>query len=198
MKRAAPLGLFALAAALAVAVGVVVVRAATEDSGPQEAVPAKPRTEVLPEEARTEAVPAKPRTEQVPEPTEIPDIAPPPTLPEVDIPPIPEVDEDDPFQAGVPPRREGPSGLLAEGKRLFNREGRLETDRIGRSIFVFDSGDPPMYLLENSWREFLEVRTRYGSELARWRVSGLVTVYGERNYLLLTKCARIEAEEDEL
>jgi hypothetical protein len=106
--------------------------------------------------------------------------------------------DDDPFNAGTPPRREGPSGLLAEGKRLFNREGRLETDQIGRSMFVFDSGEPPMYLLENSWRQFLEMRTDHGKKFARWRVSGLVTLYGKQNYLLLTKCVRIEVEEDQL
>ena len=180
MKWAGPWSLLGLVVAIAIAVvGVVAVRAATEDEKPQEAVPAKPRTE------------------QVPKPTAVPDIAPPPTLPDVNIPPIPEVDED-PFKAGKPPRREGPSGLLAEGKRLFNREGRLETDSIGRSIFVFDSGAPPMYLLENSWREFVEGQTEQAAKLARWRVSGLVTIYGKRNYLLLTKCARIEAEEDQL
>jgi len=196
MKRAASLGLLGLVAALAVAVAVA-VRAGTEEGDPQEAVPAKPRTERLPEKPPTEAVPAKPRKQEPPAPTEPPDITPPPTLPEVDIPPIPEVDED-PFKAGAPPRREEPSGLLAEGKRLFNSEGRLETDKIGRSMFVFDSGDPPMYLLENSWREFLENRTAHGTKPARWRISGLVTVYGKRNYLLLTKCVRIEAEEDQL
>jgi hypothetical protein len=179
MKRAALPGLLGLVAATAVVVGVVAVRAATDDAAPQEAVPARPRKEETPKE------------------TEIPDIAPPPTLPDVDIPPIPEVDED-PFKPGKPPRREGPSGLLAEGKRLFNREGRLETDKIGRSMFVFDSGRAPMYLLENSWREFLEQRTDHGAKFARWRVSGLVTVYGKQNYLLLTKCVRIEAEEDQL
>ena len=194
MKRAGLLGLLGLAAATAAAVGVVVVHAATEEGAPQEAVPAKPRTE---EGAPQEAVPAKPRTEDMPEPTEVPDIAPPPTLPDVDIPPIPEVDEN-PFKPGEPPRRASASNLLAEGKRLFNREGRLETDKIGRSIFVFDSGAPPMHLLENSWREFLEERTAHGTKLARWRVSGLVTVYGKQNYLLLTKCVRIEAEEDQL
>ncbi|MFO8012391.1 MAG: hypothetical protein R6X20_03700 [Phycisphaerae bacterium] len=197
MTRAGLLALFALAAGVAVTAGVVGVRAATGDAAPQEAVPAKPRTETLPGDAGTEAVPAKPRTEEPPEPTEMPEIVPPPTLPDVDIPPIPEVD-DDPFKAGAPPERKGPSGLLAEGKRLFNCEGRLETDRIGRSLFVFDSGQPPMYLLENSWRQFLERRTEYGKKFARWRVSGLVTVYGKQNYLLLTKCVRIEAEEDQL
>jgi hypothetical protein len=197
MKRAGLLALLALAAAVAVVVGVVVVRAATGDREPQEAVPAKPRTEVIPGETGKEPVPAKPRVEEPPKPTEMPEIVPPPTLPDVDIPPIPEVD-DNPFKAGAPPRREGPSGLLAEGKRLFNREGRLETDQIGRSTFVFDSGEPPMHLLANSWRQFLEQRTAYGKKFARWRVSGLVTVYGKQNYLLLTKCVRIEAEEDQL
>jgi len=196
MRRAGSLGRLGLGAALVVAVGVAVC-AGPENTGPPEAVPAKPRKEVLPEEPGAEAVPAKPQKQEPPEPTEPPDITPPPTLPEVNIPPIPEVDED-PFKAGAPPRREEPSGLLAEGKRLFNREGRLETDKIGRSLFVFDSGDPPMYLLENSWREFLEGRSAHGTKLARWRISGLVTVYGKRNYLLLTKCVRIEAEEDQL
>ncbi len=179
MKRAGLLCLLGLAAAAAAAVGVVVVHAATEEGAPQEAVPAKPRQE------------------EAPKATEVPDIAPPPTLPDVDIPPIPEVD-DDPFKPGEAPRRAAPSNLLAEGKRLFNREGRLETDKIGRSIFVFDAGTPPMHLLENSWREFLEERTAHGTRFARWRVSGVVTVYGNRNYLLLTKCVRIEAEEDHL
>jgi len=178
MRRAGSFGLLGLGAVLAVVAGVV-VRAGTESPPAREAVPAKPQKEVPP--AAREPL----------------DIAPPPTLPDVNIPPIPEVD-DDPFKPGAPPRREGPSGLIAEGKRLFNREGRLEMDKIGRSVFVFDSGDPPMYLLENSWREFLEEQTGHATKLARWRISGLVTVYGKRNYLLLTKCVRIEAEEDNL
>jgi len=143
------------------------------------------------------AVPAKPDKEEVPAPERPPAITPPPALPDVDIPPIPEVD-DDPFKPGKPPVRVGPSGLIAEGKRLFNHEGRLETDPIGRSQFVFDSGDKPMYLLENSWREYLEQRTDFGKKKARWRISGLVTVYGEQNYLLLTKCVEIKAEEENL
>jgi len=143
------------------------------------------------------AVLAKPRVEEEPPAPEEPVLRPPPTLPDVDIPPIPEVD-DDPFKPGLPPKRVGPSGLLAEGKRLFNREGRLDVDPIGRAVFVFDSGDKPIHLLENSWREFLEARTDHGRKKVRWRISGLVTVYGKQNYLLLTKCVRIEAEEESL
>jgi hypothetical protein len=193
MSRVVTLGALGLAASLAV-LAAVAVRAATEPTGP---VLAKPRTEELPAKPDTEAVPAKPRKEAEPPLPEEEPVAPPPPLPDVDIPPIPEVDKD-PFKAGAPPRRETPSGLLAEGKRLFNREGRLETDTIGRSIFVFDSGEKPMHVLENAWREFLEKQTDYGKKHARWRVSGLVTLYGGQNYLLLTRCVRVEAEEEGL
>jgi len=176
MRRPISLGLLSVAAGLA-ALLAVMVRAESPGTG---------------------ATPAKPRHEVKPETGEPPTITPPPVLPDVDIPPIPEVDKDDPFKPGPPPRREGPSHLIAEGKRLFNQEGRLEMDEIGRAIFVFDSGDPPMYLLENSWREFLEHRTDYARHKVRWRVSGLVTVYGKQNYLLLTKCLRIKPEEQDL
>jgi len=172
--------LWATAAAAAALVGLVMLAGGAEGPEPG-AVPAKPRREVLPPTAGR-----------------MPEITPPPVLPDVAIPPIPEVDEENPFKPGPSPRRETPSGLIAEGKRFFNREGRLEMDPIGRAIFVFDSGERPMYLLENSWREYLEHRTDYGKKKARWRISGLVTVYGKRNYLLLTKCIRIEPEEEDL
>ena len=71
-------------------------------------------------------------------------------------------------------------------------------DKIGRATFVFDSGDKPMQLLENSWREYLESRTDYARKKARWRVSGIVTLYGKRNYLLLTNCTQIMAEAEKL
>jgi len=175
MRPAVSLTVVGILAGVA-ALGAVMVRAETPNPGP---------------------VLAKPRVEVEPTPPEEPALRPPPTLPDVDIPPIPEVD-DDPFKPGLPPKRVGPSGLLAEGKRLFNREGRLEVDPIGRSIFVFDSGDKPVQLLENSWREFLESASDHGRKKARWRISGVVTVYGKCNYLLLTKCVRVEAEEENL
>ncbi len=149
------------------------------------------------EGAKTEAVLAKPVKAVKPPPAEEPPVVPPAPLPDVNIPPIPEVD-DDPFKPGPPPVRGKPTDIVEEGKRLFNREGRLEMDKIGRAIFVFDSGDKPMQLLENSWREYIEARTHYAKKKARWRVSGIVTVYGKRNYLLVTTCTHIMPEEEKL
>lgn len=128
-----------------------------------------------------------------PEPT----INPPPQIPEVEIPPIPQVDEENPFTPAEPKKPvPGPAAGLEEGKRLFNREGRVAVDDTGRTVFVFDSGDKPMRLLENSWREFLETITDFGKKDAHWRVSGLITVYQHQNYLLLTKCVRMMPEEE--
>jgi hypothetical protein len=123
-------------------------------------------------------------------------LEPPPPLPDVEIPAIPEVDKD-PFKPGLPPVRVKPPDILEEGKRLFNREGRLDVDKIGRAVFVFDSGDKPMYLLESASREYLEKVTDYAKKTARWRVSGIVTVYGKQNFLLLTKVVQIMPEEEQ-
>ena len=159
---------------LAVGVGWVAVAIVRGQEG---LVPARPRNE-------TETAPAGPAA-----------VTPPPPLPDVEIPPIPEVDAD-PFKPGLPPVRVKPPDVIEEGKRLFNREGRLEMDKIGRAIFVFDSADKPIYLLENSWREHLEKITDYAKKKARWRISGMVTVYGKCNYLLLTKCVQMMPEEE--
>ena len=126
-----------------------------------------------------------------------PDVTPPPPVPEVEVPPIPEVGEN-PFEPGPPPVRVKPADVIEEGKRLFNREGRLDVDAIGRSRFMFDSGDKPMRLLECSLREKMEKNTDQGSRHMRWRISGLVTVYGGENYLLLTKVVPILGEEEKL
>jgi len=119
-------------------------------------------------------------------------------MPEVAIPPIPPVGED-PFRPGMPRAAGEPQLLtLQEDKRLFNREGRIAIDDDGRTVFVFDSGDPPMRLLENSLRQYLEGVTDLGKLYARWRVSGLITEYRGKNYLLLSKVVRVMPEEDAL
>jgi len=144
------------------------------------------------------AAPASPSAPAAPAPAgKEPDITPPPQLPDVDIPSIPEVGQD-PFKPGPRPVRPRPPDTIDEGKRLFNREGRLELDQIGRAIFVFDSGDKPIWLLESTWREYLEKVTVQGKKKAHWRVSGIVTVYGGRNYLLLTKVVPMGGEEENL
>jgi len=123
------------------------------------------------------------------------DITPPAPLPDFEIPPIPEVSKD-PYKPGPGPVRTSPPDVIEEGKRIFSREGRLDMDPLGRSMFAFNSGDKPMYLLENSWREYLENVTDHGARKVRWRVSGIITVYGGRNYLLLTKIVHVLPEEE--
>jgi len=125
-------------------------------------------------------------------------IIPPPQVPDVDIPPIPEVKKEDPFKPGPRPVAKKKSDAIEEGKRLFDREGRLEVDPLGRPYFVFNSGEKPMQLLENTQRELLENATDHGKRRAKWRVSGIVTVYDGKNYLLVTRATRILAEEENL
>lgn len=212
MRRMAIVALLALL----VGVGWLAARAATDEPAGEDQKPvlAKPRnegpegTETAPDEPK-EPAPAPPA--EKPEKTlakpvakttaKTPEVAdtsllPPPPLPDVPIPPIPEVDKD-PFKPGLPPVRVNPPDVIEEGKRLFNREGRLDVDKIGRSIFVFDGGDKPMYLLESASREYLEKVTDYAKKKARWRVSGIVTIYGKQNFLLLTKVVQIMPEEEQ-
>ena len=168
----------------------VLARPAKEEPPPDaEVAPPLPVPEVL--------VPSMPPAPG--EGEEEPIITPPPPIPELGIPPIPPVDPKDPFRPREwkPVVAAGPAPL-EEGKRLFDREGRLDVDDEGEMIFVFDSGDTPMRLLESRWREYLESVTEGGYKHARWRVSGIVTLYHRRNYLLLTKVVRIEPEEERL
>jgi hypothetical protein len=74
----------------------------------------------------------------------------------------------------------------------------MEMDAIGRPVFVFDSGEKPMRILENSWREYIETRTDRGKKKAHWRISGVVMVYEGTNFLLLTKAVHLLAEEENL
>ena len=148
-----------------------------------------------PAEAAVKAPAAVPAKGTSPMPAGPGTITPPAPLPDVEIPPIPPVG-DDPFKPGPMPVRKKRPDVLEEGKHLFNREGRIEVDPIGRSIFVFDSGDKAMRVLENSWRQYLERSTESGKKKIRWRVSGTVMVYEEENYLLITRAVHVLAEEE--
>jgi hypothetical protein len=103
-----------------------------------------------------------------------------------------------PFQPGPGPVRPRKPETIDEGKRLFDREGRVEFDPLGRPLFIFDSGDKPMRILENVIREMIETATQRGKKPAHWRISGLVTVYEGANFLLITRAVRILPEEEGL
>jgi hypothetical protein len=172
---------------------------ATTPAVPTKALPAAVSATMSTVSAPTSTMPAKaapiPPVKGVPSSTST--VTPPTPLPPVAIPPIPEVDKN-PFEPGPAPVRPIKPDVLEEGKRLFNREGRLDKDAEGHAVFIFDSGDKPMRLLENSWREYLESRTEQGERRSRWRVSGMVMVYQGTNYLLLTKAVHVLAEEENL
>ncbi len=142
--------------------------------------------------------PAEPTRPAVIAETKMPTIDPPPPIPEPEVPPIPPVG-DDPFKPGPRPEPKDPGpGLIEEGKRLFNREGRLAVGPGLEPEFVFDSGDAPMRLVPCAWREHIENLSKFGKLDIRWRVSGVATVYRGRNYLLLTKAIRMRPEEENL
>ena len=81
--------------------------------------------------------------------------------------------------------------LLPEGHYLSDRRGRLlrQGDQL---VFVFESdgkalADPPITLLPNRWLEKMESDVTASAESMIFHVSGEVTTYRGRNYLLLRK-----------
>jgi hypothetical protein len=165
----------------------------TTPSGPSATPPATP----APVAKVKSETPAAPGATAPVAPPKTATITPPAPLPDVEIPPIPEIDKD-PFKPGPPPVRKKRTDALEEGKHLFNREGRLELDPIGRPVYVFETGDKPMRLLENSWRQYMEKMTDNGRKKAHWRVSGTVTLYDGENFLLVTRAMHVTPEEEGL
>ena len=83
--------------------------------------------------------------------------------------------------------------VLREGTPIVNRVGRLVLGADGgASEFVFESDggalrDPPLIVLPNLKLMIMEDTTRGNTREPRFRVSGVVTEYRGRNYLLLDK-----------
>ena len=83
--------------------------------------------------------------------------------------------------------------VLREGTAIINRVGRLVLGADGApSEFVFESDggalrDPPLIVLPNLKLMIMEDTTRGNTREPRFRVSGVVTEYRGRNYLLLDK-----------
>jgi hypothetical protein len=83
--------------------------------------------------------------------------------------------------------------VLREGTPIVNRVGRVNVGADGaQSEFVFESDgqalrDPPLLLLPNLRLVLMEDVARNNTREPRFRVSGVVTEYRGRNYLLLDK-----------
>jgi hypothetical protein len=83
--------------------------------------------------------------------------------------------------------------VLREGTPIVNRVGRITLAADGgQSEFVFESDgqalrDPPLIVLPNLNLMLMEDAARNNTREPRFRVSGVVTEYRGRNYLLLEK-----------
>ena len=100
---------------------------------------------------------------------------------------------EDAASAGVSPRSE-PMALRREGTFIFDRVGRVERSAEGglpRFVFEADGQalrDPPVMLLPNLKLMIVEdTLDEAGSEGVRFRITGEVTEYNGRNYVLLQK-----------
>lgn len=82
--------------------------------------------------------------------------------------------------------------LRAEGTYLINRLARLGEKVDGFRQLIFDSDgramqDPPMLILPNELLASMEAQTKGSSDPMAFRISGMVTQYGNRNYILIDK-----------
>ncbi len=93
--------------------------------------------------------------------------------------------------------------VVRGGTYLHDRLGRLNHDADGRpTTFTFDDDgrtmrDPPMVLLQNLKLATMEAQQVGSSKDVKFRVSGTVTEYGGRNYLLLDKVVVVQDFDSE-
>lgn len=89
--------------------------------------------------------------------------------------------------------------VLREGTPIVNRVGRLTIGSEGApSEFMFEADgqalrDPPLVVLPNLKLMIMEDAARNNTREPRFRVSGVVTEYRGRNYLLLDKVSVLSA-----
>jgi len=115
----------------------------------------------------------------------------PPTTPLKAMPAPKSVHKPKPQPSVAPNRNARDQRLMPEGSYISDRRGRLV--RQGSDwLFAFESdgkalADPPILLLPNRWLEKMETDVTASPDAMVFRVSGEVTSYRGRNYLLLRK-----------
>jgi hypothetical protein len=83
--------------------------------------------------------------------------------------------------------------VLREGTFIVNRVGKLSRTNDGQQMqFTFDSDgrtmkDPPLLILPNLKLMQMESAVTANSRDLRFRISGMITEYKSRNYVLLDK-----------
>jgi hypothetical protein len=94
--------------------------------------------------------------------------------------------------------------VLREGSPIVNRVGRLTPTADGSAAeFTFESDgqalrDPPLLILPNLKLMLMEDSVRNANRDLRFRVTGIVTEYRGRNYLLLEKVSVLNPATQQL
>src|SRR5262249_47312947 len=84
------------------------------------------------------------------------------------------------------------TALIREGDSVVDRVGRLNKGPDGQFEFTFDSDgknlqDPPMVILPNLALYRMETAVTSASRDLKFRISGQVTEYKGKNYILIDK-----------
>jgi len=103
----------------------------------------------------------------------------------VNFPPEPDVTS----KMAVSPKVET-QNLVREGSYIFQRTGRLTRTSDGQFELTFESDglalkDPPMLILPNTKLMVMESAVKNASRDLKFHVSGMITEYNGRNYILL-------------
>jgi len=96
-----------------------------------------------------------------------------------------------PAVEGVAPNQP-PIQRMHEGQFIWNRVGRIVKDeKSGQWLFAFESDgtemqDPPLGLLPCRMLEAMENASEKGTKPVKFKISGQLTEYHNKNYLLVT------------
>jgi len=117
----------------------------------------------------------------------------PATRPSKQLAPLPEQPvRDTKSAAGAVKPNAPPVVVIREGSMIIDRLGRISHTQTGQAEFNFESDgkalrDPPMLLLPNLILNQIEDQIAVSNRDLKLRVTGVVTEYKGRNYLLLEK-----------
>src|SRR4051812_28690246 len=117
----------------------------------------------------------------------------PSTRPSKQLAPLPDqAVQDSKSAAGSVKPNAPPVLVIREGTMIVDRLGRLSHTERGQAEFNFESDgkalrDPPMLLLPNLTLNQIEDQIKVSNRDLKLRVTGVVTEYKGRNYLLLEK-----------
>jgi hypothetical protein len=103
--------------------------------------------------------------------------------------PILEADPKNPNVPRPPDETKPKPVLIREGRRLFDRSGTI-VRVANESVFISDTGDSPMVLAACKALERVENLSDFGKKPLKFLVSGEVSEYRDRNYLLMTEAPR--------